>query len=450
MIQLFDYYNQETQDLHDSLLAAGYNCPTIIIEDNGFLPDDMISPYTYFLGDEEGADHPLFFNQVPVPPFWEITGDHQAARVSDMGEERARIHYASQSKSRLVKQVDWLDKKGQLRLSERYNKQGRCFAKTAYKSGQEAFNTTYYSTDGQERIVENHATGDIILTLDQEPLRIFKSRVDFVRFFLERLDFDLDHILFNSLAYSFLVSHSLTGRAGQDILFWQEPLYDELPGNMQLILENSQLRAQTIVIPDLATYEKAMSLATADQQQKFLHLGYHYDFKRDNYLRKDALILTHSDQIEGLETLVQSLPQLVFRIAALTEMSPKLLSMLSYKNVVLYQNASLKQIEQLYLESDIYLDINHGGQVLQAVRKAFENNLLILGFEQTLHDRHYIAQQHIFDSSQPAQLASILEEALSGVEQMRSALQAQGRHANDVPVSLYQETLQSLLGGQHG
>ena len=148
--------------------------------------------------------------------------------------------------------------------------------------------------------------------------------------------------------------------------------------------------------------------------------------------------------------MVQALPQLVFRIAALTEMSPKLLSMLSYKNVVLYQNASLKQIEQLYLESDIYLDINHGGQVLQAVRKAFENNLLILGFEQTLHDRHYIAQQHIFDSSQPAQLASTLEEALSGVEQMRSALQAQGRHANDVPVSLYQETLQSLLGGQHG
>ena len=219
---------------------------------------------------------------------------------------------------------------------------------------------------------------------------------------------------------------------------------------MQLILENSQLRAQTIVIPDLATYEKAKSLAATDQQQKFLHLGYHYDFKRDNYLRKDALILTHSDQIEGLETLVQSLPQLVFRIAALTEMSPKLLSMLSYKNVVLYQNASLKQIEQLYLESDIYLDINHGGQVLQAVRKAFENNLLILGFEQTLHDRHYIAREHIFDSSQPAQLASTLEEALSGVEQMRSALQAQGRHANDVPVSLYQETLQSLLGGQHG
>ena len=113
--------------------------------------------------------------------------------------------------------------------------------------------------------------------------------MDFIRFFLERLDFDLDHILFNSLAYSFLVSHSLTGRAGQDILFWQEPLYDELPGNMQLILENSQLRTQTIVIPDLATYEKAKTLAAADQQQKFLHLGYHYDFKRGQLSTKRCL-----------------------------------------------------------------------------------------------------------------------------------------------------------------
>ncbi len=64
-------------------------------------------------------------------------------------------------RGRLVKQVDWLGKKGQLRLSERYNKQGRCLAKTAYKSGQEAFSTTYYNTDGQERIVEA-STIDII------------------------------------------------------------------------------------------------------------------------------------------------------------------------------------------------------------------------------------------------------------------------------------------------
>ena len=87
MIQLFDYYNQETQDLHDSLLAAGYDCPTIVIEANGFLPDDMISPYTYFLGDEEGADHPLFSIKCQCP----LSGKSQATirrRVSVTWEKK--------------------------------------------------------------------------------------------------------------------------------------------------------------------------------------------------------------------------------------------------------------------------------------------------------------------------------------------------------------------------
>lgn len=44
---------------------AGYDQPTIVIEANGFLPDNMIS-YTIFR-EEEGADHPLFFT-APVPP----------------------------------------------------------------------------------------------------------------------------------------------------------------------------------------------------------------------------------------------------------------------------------------------------------------------------------------------------------------------------------------------
>ncbi|MBP2621168.1 accessory Sec system glycosylation chaperone GtfB [Streptococcus panodentis] len=449
MIQLFDLYSQETQDLHDSLQAAGFDCPTIVLEANGFLPDDMISPYLHLLSEERPSGKARFFNQIDRPPFWEIIGDHQGARVLDMGQEKARIRYADQAMGRLVKEVDWLDSKGQRRLTDHYDKYGRRFAQTAYDAGQQALTTTYYADDRQERIVENHQTGDLILTLENEPLRILKNRVDFLRFFLERMGYDLDHILFNSLANSFLLSYSLAGQAGQDILFWQEPIGDALPGNMQLILEQDQLRTQTIVIPDRATYEKARSLAGPEQQHKLLHLGYHYDFKRDNYLRKDALILTHSDQIEQLETLVTALPQLVFRIAALTEMSPKLLSMLSYQNVVLYQNASLKQLEELYLQADLYLDINQGGQVLQAVRWAFDSNLLLLGFEQTVHDRRYIASQHIFDSSQPQQLVAAIEQALADVEGMRSALLAQGRHANDVPLSLYQETLQRVLGGQH-
>ncbi len=77
----------------------------------------------------------------------------------------------------------------------------------------------------------------------------------------------MDHILFNSLALFFPGFPQLDRPKGQDILFCKSPC-DELPGNMQLILEIvSRGRGKAIVIPDLATYEKAKSLAAADQQQ---------------------------------------------------------------------------------------------------------------------------------------------------------------------------------------
>ena len=449
MIQLFDVYSQESQDLHDSLLAAGFDCPTVIIEPNGFLPDDMISPFTYFLGDAAPQSKPLFFNQVPVSPFWEIVGDHQAAQVLDMGEERARIQYADQALGRIVKQVDWLDKQGQICLTDRYDKYGQRFAQTVYGAEQRALATTYFSAEQEERLVENHVTGDLIVSLKDEPVRFFKNRLAFLHFFFQYAGLDLDHIIFNSLATSFLLSYSLPADSGTDLLFWQEPIYDELPGNMQLILKQN-LRTKKIAIADQATYEKALALAGPGEEERFVQLGYHYDFKRDNFLRKDALILTHSDQIEQLEVLIANLPEVTFRIAALTEMSPKLLSILSYKNAVLYQNASPDQIEELFELSDIYLDINYGGQVLHAVRRAFENNLLLLAFEQTAHDRRYIADKHVFDKEAPQAMIEKINQALAGVEGMRNALLAQGRHANDVPAELYRKALGQELGGQHG
>ena len=50
-ILLFDNYNQDSQALHTSLKLAGFDCPAVVIEDDGFLPDDVMSVYGYILGD---------------------------------------------------------------------------------------------------------------------------------------------------------------------------------------------------------------------------------------------------------------------------------------------------------------------------------------------------------------------------------------------------------------
>ena len=50
MIQLFDRYGQESHDLHESLEVAGLSHVTVVIEPDGFLPDGILSPFTYYLG----------------------------------------------------------------------------------------------------------------------------------------------------------------------------------------------------------------------------------------------------------------------------------------------------------------------------------------------------------------------------------------------------------------
>ena len=85
--------------------------------------------------------------------------------------------------------------------------------------------------------------------------------------------------------------------------------------------------------------------------------------------------------------------------------------------------------------------------LLQAVRQAFEHNVLILGFNQTVHNRLYIAPEHLFESSEVSALVETIKLALSDVVQMRQALGKQGQHANYVDLVRYQETMQTVLGG---
>ena len=447
MIQLFDVYNQESQDLHYSLTAAGLSDLTVVIEPDGFLPDGVVSPFTYYLGYDSGK--PLYFNQVPVPDFWEIAGNNQFGTINDLNQERAVIHFSDGLQARLVKKVEWKTPAGRIFQVDHYNRFGACFAKTTFDASGQAIITSYRDVDQKEVILENHVTGDILLTLEGQGLRHFSGRVAFIIDFLQGLEVNLDHILFNSLSTSFLTSFHFPDKSGQDILVWQESLQDHIPGNMQLILENDHLRVKTIIISDYATYERALQLTDEKFHHKFSHLGYHYHFKRDNFVRPDALIVTNSDQLEQVEKLVESLPRVTFRIAAVTEMSSKLLDMLRYPNVVLYQNASPQKIQDLYQLSDIYLDINYGNELLQAVRQAFEHNQLILAFEETAHNRRYTAPNHIFAKEAVDDMIQTIELALSHVKEMGRALVDQGNHANYVDPIMYQERMETILGESH-
>ena len=449
MLNVFDTYSRESQDLLHSMQESGFTHPTVVLEPNGFLPDGVESPFLYFLGQPKGEKRGRYFNEVPVPDFWEISGDNSSAKVNYYGQEKARIAYHATSYKRIVESVEWLDDKGQVVMIERYNQYGRKIAITTCDAQGHPLVTTYFEGD-TERLTENHQTGDLILTLEHQPMRIFKNRLDYFVFYLEYRGFNLDGLVYNTLATSFSLSLQLgnKGIKGRDVLVWQEPLHDSLPGNMQLILKSPEIRTKKILVPQNATYHRALQLSSQDQHASFGPLGYLYDFKVKDDIRKDTFVLTNSDQIEALTYLVESLPDVTFRVAALTEMSASLLSMVRYPNVVLYQNISQERIQELLKISSIYLDINHYAEVQGIVRKAFEHQQVILAFSHTVHDRTYLAQANIFEQGKEADLVARIKEIYQSVDRYKEAVAQQFSQSSSIDPAEFKAHLLEGIGGQ--
>lgn len=438
MINLFEHYNQASWDLHYSLIVSGYNNPTIAVNDNGFLPEDVTSPYQYFTGFDKAQGQPLYFNAIEVPEFWEITGNNSHGEIFEFDQKRAHIHYAEPKHKRLVQSVDWYDHNGRVRVIDRYNQFGYRYAQTNVNlQGQETF-TTYFNQDNQEVITENHTTGDIILN-SQGKVHLFQNRAEFVTFYLKTAGYELDRIFYNSLSTPFLVAYSLD-RPGQDVLFWQEPIAESLPGNMTLLYEATR-RQTKVVVQQQVVYDKMQALMTPKQTSKTDLLGFLYPFKRPNTNRKEILILTNSDQLEGIEELVSQQMAYHFHIGAITEMSSKLMNMGRYRNVSLYPNISQQQVGRLFATCDYYLDINQGNEILSAIRAAFENNMLILAFENTRHNPLYTAAENTFASGDVAGMNRVLKALADKPELLTDLLAKQTKAANVETTERYQEVI---------
>lgn len=438
-ILLFDNYGQDSQALHTSFRLAGFACPAVVIEDDGFLPDDVMSVYGFFLGDfketlGEGAG-PKYFNEIVVPDYWEISGTASSGKVQDLYRERGRIFYAEPKYKRLVKVVDWCDERGIVRSSDHYNRYGALWGRTIFNSKGQKVNRTYFTATGQEAIVENFVTGDIILNEAGET-RIFHSKTELVLHFFVRAGFHQSRIYFNSLSTPFFVSNRLKSKVKGDILFWQEPEREDIPGNMQSIFNGEASRTATVMVQKRNAYDKLIALgAPKDMVHK---LGFIYPFDKENTNQPEALICTNSDRIEHCEEIVKALPQIHFHIAAVTEMSSKLTAMDRYDNVSLYPGVKTAVLDGLFEKCDYYFDINHESEIVSAVRRAFLHNHLIFAFQETMHNVDYVAEEHVYPAIQWEKMCGDVEAALADGKVLKKMLQKQKRAALAETVKSYQ------------
>lgn len=438
IVLLLDHDTPGSRDLRGSFRKAGYRCPTVVIEDDGFLEEDVISVYGFFLGSFKGEKgvpgKPRYFNEIQVPDRWEISGTNSMGKIHDLYRERGRIFYAEPLHKRLVKIVDWYDERGVVRSSDHYNRYGALYARTAFNEKGKRVNRSWFSARGREVIVENYVTGDIILN-HEDRVRIFHDKTDFVLFVLRKAGFDKNRLFYNSLSTPFFVSQRLHASYKRDILFWQEPIKGDIPGNMQIILKGQASRTAKIMVQKRRAYEGLIRLGASPETVE--PLGFIDPFEKKNLHKPHALICTNSDQIEHLQKIVEAIPGMRFHIAALTGMSSKLMAMERYENVRLYPGVKTGVLAELFDSCDHYLDINRGDEIVSAVRQAFLHDHLIFAFRETMHDEDHTAPERLYGLDEADRMIQDIRTAMADEKKLEEWLEGQKKAALTEDVDSY-------------
>ncbi len=440
MILLADRYEGGSILLRDSLQRAELECPVIAITENGFLPADVMTPYAWYTGWMDMEWKPMYFDEAPIPYYWEIDADSTKGVVKDQSDVRARMFYAEPKYKRYVKIIDWLDRNGHVRVSDHYNQSGKRFAQTVLDGSHHPVMKLYYTENGSERITENLVTGQILLH-ENGKTRVFRNKTEFTTAFLRDAELDIDRILYNSLASPYFVTLQLQkeGIPGNDILFWQEKFNGSIPGNMRQILQNNEGRTKKIVIQDFQEFAFAQN--ACQDHSIFEKLGFIYPFSEKRHETKNILVLTNSDQIDHLEELVTALPDHIFHVAAVTEMSSKLLAFGSRPNVKLYPNVKMKKAEELKELCGIYLDINRGDEILNGTADAFCGDLVILGWKNLIHNPSFVPVGHRCEENDVTGMTEMIRRALGDPGYREKMIQEQHTYAMAESAEAYRRVI---------
>lgn len=379
-INIFDRYDAQSKKLIHSLETAGIHRDNYFVHYDGDLPAQGSSPYTYFTGIGSQEKEGLFFDKVKIPQFYGIRHiDGGSANIEYLDRVVGKIHYRDEG-YRLVNTVEWYSAENiQLPVKvDRYNRYGQHYS-TTFTNENGAYLTEYYDASGDLIISENLMPYSLVLH-DRLGEKHFDNLTQFFIYYLKIINVNVSGTYINSLSYPLFISRLLGIRRGTT-LFWQEPLADDVPGNMKDELITPKALNQVVFM----NYNHMLKVAKLFPKTE---IGLNYlspigEFVRENHFRMSAFILTNSDNIYGIRDILTSFPELNVTIAAYTNMSQKLLHLEDeFSQLTLIPSIDQDQLSIALAESDIYLDINYGLKVDHIIERAYQQHMIILSYKE--------------------------------------------------------------------
>lgn len=139
-------------------------------------------------------------------------------------------------------------------------------------------------------------------------------------------------------------------------------------------------------------------------------------------------------------------PNITFHIAAVTEMSSKLMNLEQHPNVKLYPTITNDKIQKLYKTCDVFLDINEGKEIVGAVQKAFDNDMLILGYKEIAHNRNVTSPTNLFSKvNELPNLNETLTYIFESKEAFDQRLESQKLNVNEVSKAQFNAALNAVI-----
>lgn len=406
MINLFQTYNKDAWDIHYTQLRQGKDYPTIVIEDDGFLPSDVTSIY-HFLGYNTCDYNPLHLNDLTLPIAYEVEREGVDFFIMSNDMVVGKIILQGEPIERIVKEVWWLDSKGYPYKKDYYNQYGYCFKTETYVKDLGLVSTSYYSVSGEVLLDENHLVGSILYNN-----QLYLNKLSLYNKCLAELGYSKEPITFNHLGTPLEIILSSLER-GHELIFQEEVFVNSIPDNLQYVIHNSD--KISISVTNRSTYSILENMCKVQFMMLLV------PSKSDLGSFKDVLITTQTDQLTSIEDFVEQLPELEFHIAAPTQMSSKLFDLNKYSNVHLYPNISNNNLDDLFNQCGVFLDIAMSPTVFDANRRALENSLLRVGLIGVSTGK-YISDANLFSLRSLDSLIDYLREVTSTEDKLQTAI----------------------------
>ena len=310
---------------------------------------------------------PLFFNELSVPELWECWTLGITTYLFDGEERRANIVLREDLLSRTVDRVEWFGQKEEIVSIDFYNRYGWRSQQSLLNEVAQPYLEIYLNRRQEEVLLHFVLQGTFLHQTPKGRDQLYANKEELQRAVLRQVLPENEAIL--------LMDQSLLD-------FVKEIPKERLALCTSTVADLEEIKEQ---VDQILVLEAAY---LREEIEGYTSLSGSVDVDQEKF-QPEALVMTASQEVEGLANLVHDFPQVTFHIAALTAMGPKLTDLAPSPNVRLYPGISMENYEKLLATCSLYLDCNHGEEVMSSSVRALENGQILFGLKSTVHHEAY-------------------------------------------------------------